>query len=100
MPTSSRAMRPPGRTARASSAKNGSSVGEVAQGEPARHAVGRGVGDRQSQDVGLDARRPAVVGLQHPEAEVDRHRAMAGGGEIDAQIAGAAGQIEHEAVAR
>ena len=49
-------------------------VDEVAQGEPARHAVDAAVGDREAQDVGLDPRRSAAVGAQHPEAEVDRDR--------------------------
>ena len=93
-------MRPPGRTTRPSSAKNGVEVDEVAQGEPARDAVDGAVGHRQAQDVGLHPRRAAAVGAQHAEAEVDRDRAVAGAGEVDAEVAGAAGQVEHAAAGR
>ena len=90
-------MRPPGRTTRPSSSKNGAEVDEVAQREAARHAVDRAVGHRQAQDVGLHTGRAAAVGAQHAEAEVDRDRPVPGAGEVDAQVAGAAGQVEHAA---
>ena len=50
-------MRPPGRTTRAISASEPGEVDEVAQGEAAREAVDRRVGQRQVQGVGLDERR-------------------------------------------
>ena len=100
VPTSSSAMRPPGRTTRASSTKKVVEVDEVAQGESARDAVDRGVRDGQAEDVGLDPRRAAVVGAQHPQAEVDRDGTVAGPGEVDAQVARAAGQVEHPAARR
>ena len=40
---------------------------------------------------------PLRSAAQHAEAEVDRDRAVPGAGEVDAQVAGAAGQVEHAA---
>ena len=75
-------------------------VDEVAQGETAGHPV-----DRVRRRPGGGGCRPgpgraAVVGAQHPEAEIDRGRPVPGGGEVDAQVAGAAGEIEHDAARR
>ena len=75
--TSSSAMRPPGRSTRASSAKNGVEVDEVAQREPARDAVDRAVGHRQAEGVGLDAAARGAGGGQHAERQVDADRPRA-----------------------
>ena len=40
---------------------------------------------------------PLWSAREHPEAEIDRSRSVPGGGEVDAQVAGAAGEIEHAA---
>ena len=89
-------MRPPGRTTRASSAKNGVEVDEVAQGEPARDAV-----DRRRRAPAGAGRRPATSGAvgagrgEHAERQVDADRPQPGGGQLAAEVAGAAGQVEH-----
>ncbi len=56
---------------------------------PSSDAVGHG----QPEDVGLDPRRAAAVGEQHPEREVDRDRPQPLAGQLDAQVAGARGQV-------
>jgi hypothetical protein len=38
-----------------------------------------------------------VVGAQHPKAEIDGGRSVPGGGQVDAQVASAAGEIEDAA---
>ena len=95
--TSRRATRPPGRTTRASSAKNAVELDEVAQGEAARDAVDRarrapaGAGCRPAPGVRRCGRRPAcrTTGRR-------RSARQAVGGQLAAEVAGAAGQVEHD----
>ena len=74
-------------------------IEQVAQREPAHHAVDRCTGDREAKNVGLDARASRSVGRQHAEAQVHRDWAHSSLCKINAQIAGAACQIEHRASA-
>ena len=55
-------MRPPGRTTRASSAKNGPSSTRLRSANPHVTPSTRAVGHGQAQDVGLHQRRAAAVG--------------------------------------
>ncbi len=95
MPTSSSAIRPPGPDDPSELLEERREVGEVAQREPARHAVDRRVGHGQAQDVTLNPRCARAIGGEHPEREVDRDRPMSRLAEVDTQIAGARGEVEH-----
>ena len=75
-------------------------VDQVAQGEAAGHPVERGVRERQAEDVRLRPGRAAAVGVQHPEGQVDRQRAQVLAGQLDAQVAGAGGQVGHHGAGR
>ncbi len=68
---------------------------EVAQGKSARRTVDGVIGQGQSQDVGLHPGRTAAVGGEHPEAEVERQRPVSLAGQVDAKVAGTAGQVDH-----
>ena len=75
-------------------------VDQVAQCESAGDTVDAGIGERHPQNVGLGAWSAAAVCGQHAKAEVDRQWLVAGFGEVDAQIARAAGEVEHAASGR
>ena len=92
--TSSRAIRHPAARPGQLVEERGQ-VGQGAQREPAGDAVDRGVGHGQAEDVGLHARRTGPIGGEHAEAEVHRDRAHTAAGEIDAEVTGAAGEVEH-----
>ncbi len=75
-------------------------VDEIAQGEPARRAIDRSIGERKSKDIGLRPRRTRTIGGQHAETEVERQGLETGPTEIDAEVTGSARQIDDPTSAR
>jgi hypothetical protein len=72
-----------------------SEVDQIAKCETAGEAVdGRGA-DGKLEDVGLGARGSGSVGGEHAVAEIHGDGTEPGLGEIDAEIPGARGEIEH-----
>ena len=90
---------PPTRTTRASSAKNGGKLAQVAQREPARGAVDVAVAEGEPQHVGEHTGDAAPIGAQHAVGQVDADRLEACGRELAAQVAGAPGEVEHDRAA-
>ena len=88
-------MRPPGRTTRASSAKNAPSSTRFRRAKPQVTPSTRRVGQREAKGVGLGERAAGPGVGQHAEGEVEADRLEALGGELAAEVAGAAGQVGH-----
>ncbi len=70
-------------------------VSQVAQREPTGGPVGGGVGHGEAQHVALHQGGVGAGGGQHPVGEIDADGVVAGGAQLPAQVARAAGQVEH-----
>ena len=75
-------------------------VDEVPQREATGGAIDAGITDRKVQDVGLATWSTGSIRGEHAETEVHRQRPNSGSGEIGAQVAGSAGEIEHQTSGR
>ena len=68
---------------------------EVAQREPTRHAVDDAVGYGKAEGIALHERRVGACGREHPPREIDTDGSQAALGELAAEVAGAAREVEY-----
>ena len=100
MPTSSRAMRPPGRTTRPSSAKKAARSTRLRSANPhvTPSAAPSGTGSRRMSACTRGA--PLRSARSMPRLRSTEIGPEAAAGEVDAEVAGAAGQVEDAAAGR